>query len=164
MRVRAHVYAHAHVRVRVRACMHVYPATTAHTCMPCYYIVSHVMQTPTTQPKETPADQEEMQEVMEEFDRDYEFAQGVRVQLLPKAVLWYTGEAVEDEEDGEEDEDEDEDEDSDEDSEDEEDIPPPRRGKKKKGGKGGLNRQAGSGPLPGVGGNKGGDPEECKQS
>lgn len=50
-------------------------------------------------------DEEEADAVEEAFDRDYDIANAIRCHLIPKAVLWFTGEAMTegyDEEDEEE--------------------------------------------------------------
>lgn len=50
-------------------------------------------------------DEEEADAVEEAFDRDYDIANAIRCHLIPKAVLWFTGEAMTegyDEEDDEE--------------------------------------------------------------
>ena len=73
---------------------------------------------------------------------DYEIGEVIRQRLVQRAVLYFTGEAL-DEDDYEDEDDEDDEDmtgDEDEDEEDDEDFVPP-----KKGGKGGKN------------------PEECKQ-
>jgi nucleosome assembly protein 1-like 1 len=94
---------------------------------------------------------EDMGETMEEMvEHDYEVGCAVAEQLIPKAVLWYTGEAG-DHMDDEDEEDEDDGDDKDDDSE--EEAPP------KKGGKGTSGKD---------GSKKGGDPggaaqPECKQ-
>jgi nucleosome assembly protein 1-like 1 len=68
---------------------------------------------------------EELQATMEE---DYEMGETIREKLIPHAVAWYTGEAIEQEEFGDEDDDEDDeedDEDDDDEDDDEEDDEPP---------------------------------------
>lgn len=40
-------------------------------------------------------DEEEAQAVEEAFDHDYDIAQAFRGCVIPKAVLWFTGEAME---------------------------------------------------------------------
>lgn len=99
-------------------------------------------------------DEEEMEELQALIEADYEVGATIREKLIPNAVRWYTGEAIEDEldygfgEDDDEDEegdmDDDEEGEDDEDDEDEDDAAP--KGKAK-GGKGG----------------KGAQPPECKQ-
>jgi nucleosome assembly protein 1-like 1 len=104
---------------------------------------------------------------------DFEIGQYIREKIVPKAVLYYTGEYDdlddeyedyddEDEDDEEEDEDEeDEDEDDDDDDDDDEDEKKVTAGKGgKKGGKQAL------GGKPGAKGAKGGEPtpSECKQN
>jgi len=60
-------------------------------------------------PKESEEDDEEEDEEKEredfrfDFEEDYEIAHAIRTSLLPEAVLWYTGENVEDFDDEDED-------------------------------------------------------------
>jgi nucleosome assembly protein 1-like 1 len=101
-------------------------------------------------------DDEDMGETLEELiEQDYEIGCAIAEQLVPKAVLWYTGEAGDHIEDDDE---EDEEGEEDKDDESEEETPP------KKGGKG----AAGKGAAGKGGSKKGGDPggaaqPECKQ-
>ena len=87
--------------------------------------------------------EEEMDEDTQDIlAADYEIGEVIRQRLVQRAVLYFTGEAL-DEDDYEDEDDEDDEDmtgDEDEDEEDDEDFVPP-----KKGGKGGKN------------------PEECKQ-
>ncbi|KAJ9511508.1 hypothetical protein QJQ45_029831 [Haematococcus lacustris] len=118
-------------------------------------------------PPELPDDDEEIdEEVMDELqatiEADYEVGAVIREKLIPNAVDWFTGEAM-DEEDafGMEDYDEEDDmEEGDEDEEDEEEEEPspPQRGKKGKGGKAGKG-----GGVPAGQGAPGEQPAECKQ-
>uniref|UniRef100_A0A182U8N7 Nucleosome assembly protein 1-like 1 n=1 Tax=Anopheles melas TaxID=34690 RepID=A0A182U8N7_9DIPT len=105
--------------------------------------------------------------------RDFEVGHFLRARIIPKAVLYYTGEVVDDDDDEDDEEEEEEEEDDDEDMEDgddeedeedddddeeEESAPKPpaaasNRAKKAKGGRG-----AGGG-----GGKKGEQPPECNQ-
>jgi nucleosome assembly protein 1-like 1 len=123
-------------------------------------------------------DEEEAEAMEEEFDRDFEVAQAFRVQLVPNAIAYFTGEANE-EEDGDYEDDDDEDDEGDDDDDDDEDedgdeeeegvegedgIPTfsgNNKGKKnkKKGGAAG-----GAPPVfpPGAAGN--GENPECKQN
>ncbi|KAJ7951614.1 Nucleosome assembly protein like [Quillaja saponaria] len=100
---------------------------------------------------------EELQNLMEQ---DYDIGSTIRDKIIPHAVSWFTGEAVEgdefediedddDDQDGDEDEDEDEDEEDDEDDGDDEEE---GKGRRKKSGRG----QAGKG-------RQGERPPECKQ-
>ena len=87
------------------------------------------------------ADDEENEEIEATLAADYEMGEVIRSRLIQRAVLYFTGEALDDE-DYDEDEDEDDEEDDEEYDEDEdEDFAPPKALK----GKGGKN------------------PEECKQ-
>ena len=116
-----------------------------------------------TQMESGELEDEEMEELMAAFDQDYECANIIRHTLVPKAVLWYTGEMDEGEE-GEFDEgdyeEESDEEESDEDEEEDRDYKP-RRGGKGRGGKG-MAKSPG-GPLPTAGGGDG-TQQECKQS
>eukprot|EP00775_Hariotina_reticulata_P013193 gene13193-13324_t len=96
-------------------------------------------------------DGEEMEALHEEIEADFDAGDTIRSKLIPHAVAWFTGEALEDEGIGMFDGDEDEDED--EDDEDEEDDAPPRKPRGK--GKGG-----GAGAAAGAPGEQ---PQECKQ-
>jgi len=94
---------------------------------------------------------EEMEEVlMQQIDADFEMGMIFKDKMVPHAVLWYTGEAIEDEEDSdydpeeedseEDSEDEDEDSEGDDDDEEEDDEEGAAAGKKRSGkskGKGG---------------------------
>eukprot|EP00618_Florenciella_parvula_P036358 CAMPEP_0119499956 /NCGR_PEP_ID=MMETSP1344-20130328/22249_1 /TAXON_ID=236787 /ORGANISM="Florenciella parvula, Strain CCMP2471" /LENGTH=333 /DNA_ID=CAMNT_0007536003 /DNA_START=30 /DNA_END=1031 /DNA_ORIENTATION=+ len=117
-----------------------------------------------TQMESGELEEEEMEELMAAFDQDYECANIIRHSLVPKAVLWYTGEMDDGEEEGEfeegEYEDESDEEESDEDEEEDGDYKP-RRGGKGRGGKKGMAKSPG-GPLPTAGGD--GTQQECKQS
>eukprot|EP00882_Tetradesmus_deserticola_P000413 GHRQ01000454.1.p1 GENE.GHRQ01000454.1~~GHRQ01000454.1.p1 ORF type:complete len:340 (+),score=180.22 GHRQ01000454.1:220-1239(+) len=93
-------------------------------------------------------DGEEMEQLHEEIEADYDAGDTIKNKLIPHAVAWFTGEALEDEGIGMLGDDEDEDEDDDEDDDDE---APPKRG--------------GRGPkaAAGAGGATGEQPQECKQ-
>jgi nucleosome assembly protein 1-like 1 len=86
-------------------------------------------------------------ELLELFmDRDPEIGSGVREQLIPFAVRWYTGEAAPEQDDDEDSEEEDDDDDDDE-EDDSDDEPPAKGGKAKAKAKGGKPEKQ----------------EECKQ-
>ncbi|KAF8099509.1 hypothetical protein N665_0243s0071 [Sinapis alba] len=90
---------------------------------------------------------EELQNLMEQ---DYEIGSSIRDKIIPRAVSWFTGEAVEGEEFDIDDDDDDEDEEEDEDDEEEEDD---SKAKKKKGDRSQI-----------VGdGQQGERPPDCKQ-
>lgn len=94
-------------------------------------------------------DEDDMDEAVEELiEQDYEIGCAIKEQVVPKAVLWYTGEAGDHDDDDDDDEEEEDDED---DESDEEEEPPPRKGAKK--------------PAPKKGGPQGGaqGQQECKQ-
>jgi len=101
-------------------------------------------------PTKLPENDEEMDEEEEEnlqnlLEADYELGCAIKDQLIPNAVNWFTGAAVDDDDymdDDEDDDDEDFDDDDDEDDEDE-----PRKGGK--GGKRNQGRAGGKGkPMP----------------
>ncbi|KAJ9511123.1 hypothetical protein QJQ45_013180 [Haematococcus lacustris] len=118
-------------------------------------------------PPELPDDDEEIdEEVMDELqatiEADYEVGAVIREKLIPNAVGWFTGEAVDEEnafgmEDYDE-EDDMEEGDEDEEDEEEEEPSPPQKGKKGKGGKAGKG-----GGAPAGQGASGEQPAECKQ-
>ena len=97
-------------------------------------------------------DPEEVEQLQEAMEMDYETGAIVKDKIIPNAVEWFTGEANEDESDDEDfsDEDEDDFDEDDEDSEDEDDSDDedaaPKKGKGKKGGADGEEK-----------------PPECKQ-
>ncbi|WVZ18867.1 hypothetical protein V8G54_006189 [Vigna mungo] len=115
-------------------------------------------------PPEVPEDDDDIdedlaEELQNQMEQDYDIGSTIRDKIIPHAVSWFTGEAVqgdefedleddEDEDDDEEDEEEDEDEDDDDDEEEEEDS----KTKKKKSGR----AQIGDGQ-------QGERPPECKQ-
>jgi nucleosome assembly protein 1-like 1 len=113
---------------------------------------------------------EEFEELSDAVQGDFEAGCEIRDTVIPKAVLWYNGDAVEEDDEGMDEFDEDEedeegegeeDEDEDEDDEDEEDAPSP----KKKGGASGAQQggqQAGHKFAPPPGAPADGNPE-CKQ-
>ncbi|CAN1291022.1 Nucleosome assembly protein 1;2 [Linum perenne] len=78
-------------------------------------------------PPQVPEDDEELdedtaEELQNQMEQDYDIGSTIRDKIIPHAVSWYTGEAVEADDDGLElDDDEDEDDDVDEDDDDEED-------------------------------------------
>jgi nucleosome assembly protein 1-like 1 len=114
---------------------------------------------------------EDTEQVKLSMEEDYDIGHSIRTSLIPEAVLWYTGEAIEEDEDDEEDYEEEgsEDEDEEDEDEEEEEEEEPKKGKGKKGGKskaanskltfsqeGGF---AASGGAP-----AGGEQPECKQN
>ncbi|KAK7354641.1 hypothetical protein VNO80_20106 [Phaseolus coccineus] len=115
-------------------------------------------------PPEVPEDDDDIdedlaEELQNQMEQDYDIGSTIRDKIIPHAVSWFTGEAVqgdefedleddEDEDDEEEDEEEDEDEDDDDDEEEEEDT----KTKKKK------SERAQTGD-----GQQGERPPECKQ-
>jgi nucleosome assembly protein 1-like 1 len=128
-------------------------------------------------------DDAEAEEMMERLNMDYTVASLLRTEIIPQAVLCYTGELQDsDDEDDDEDFDEEDDEEDleedsgDDDEEDEEDFRGKKKGGKRgKGGKGGAGGKGKGGGGKGGGGKGGGkspfapapgDAEnpECKQS
>lgn len=104
--------------------------------------------------------EEEEERITLSEEEDYEVAHAIRTCLIPDAVLWYTGEARDDEDydedDLEEEDDEGEDDEDDDEEEEEEDA-----GKKKgKGGKGNNKPTGFAAPSSGTGGEQ----PECKQN
>jgi len=91
----------------------------------------------------------EMEALHEDIEADYDMADAIRTKLIPNAVGWFTGEAMEDEDFEYDDEDEDDD-DEDEDEDDEEDTRPGKR-------RGGRGRGRAGGAAGGE------QPQECKQ-
>jgi nucleosome assembly protein 1-like 1 len=119
--------------------------------------------------EENEEDQEELYMIA-----DFEIGQYLREKVIPKAVLYYTGEYdgleddyddYEDEEDEDGEDEEDDDEDDDDDDDDDEDDKP-KKGKKGSKGKIGGNKGAKGMKLPPGMGGKGGEPtpSECKQN
>lgn len=98
-------------------------------------------------------------------EEDYEIGHVIRTALLPDAILWYTGEARDDEDfdfDEEEDGDEDDEEDGEgEEEEDEDDAPAARKGGKKN--KGGAAPKGFAAPSSSSG-DANGEKPECKQN
>uniref|UniRef100_A0A6U7XDM5 Nucleosome assembly protein n=1 Tax=Eutreptiella gymnastica TaxID=73025 RepID=A0A6U7XDM5_9EUGL len=82
-------------------------------------------------------DEDELGEQIEELiEQDYEIGCYIKDTLIPKAVLWYTGEAK-DPDDFDDDDDDDEDDMDDDDDDDSEDEPPKKGGRSKKANSGG---------------------------
>ena len=98
--------------------------------------------------EEAELDPEEVEQLQEAMEMDYEIGAIIKDKIIPNAVEWFTGEANEDEDDedysDEDDEDDFDGDDSDEDSDDEDAAP--KKGKGKKGGADGEE-----------------NPPECKQ-
>ena len=66
-------------------------------------------------------DEEELQELQTTLESDYELGTHLRDVLIPSAVEWFTGDALEDEDDEDNDDDDDDEDDDDEDGDDEDD-------------------------------------------
>lgn len=105
--------------------------------------------------EDTELDPDEVEMLEAAIEADYDIGDTIKHSLIPNAVGWFTGTALEEEEGGmylDEDEDEDEDEDDDDEDEDDEDDSPPRP--RRRGGK----------RAPGAAGAASGEqPQECKQ-
>ena len=74
--------------------------------------------------------------IIRQMSGDFEIGFTIHETIIPQALLWFTGEAVEDDSDYFEEEEDDEDDDEDDEEDDDEslssdDAPKPRRGKKK---------------------------------
>lgn len=107
-------------------------------------------------PPKVPEDEEEIDEdeaerLQELMEADYDMGATLREKVIPRAVAWFTGEAMMDEFDDEDDEDDDEDGEGDDDDEDDDDEDADEESKPVKSGV--------TGP-PGAGGEQ---PPECKQ-
>ena len=124
----------------------------------------HYFSEPNEEEMEEEEDEEENKPEKHQLyvEEDYDIAHAIRVQVIPDAVKWFTGEAVpeeEDEDDEGEGDDEDEDEGDDEDDEDDEDDKPAKKQSKgaSKGGKGFAAATTTGAPA-------GGENPECKQN
>ena len=104
-------------------------------------------------------EEEEMEALQDAMEMDHEWGTAFKDDLIPNAIGWFTGDAIEQEEedDDEEEEGDDEGDDEDEEEEEEEEAPPARGAKKGAAAKG---RPAPRGAA-GAGGQQ--NPEECKQ-
>ncbi|CAN1774053.1 Nucleosome assembly protein 1;2 [Linum perenne] len=119
-------------------------------------------------PPQVPEDDEELdedtaEELQNQMEQDYDIGSTIRDKIIPHAVSWYTGEAVEADDDGlelddDEDEDEDVDEDDDEDEDDDDDDDDDDDEDEGKTKKGGSKTQAADGQQQ-----QGERPPECKQ-
>jgi len=119
---------------------------------PSFFSLFDPLEVPSEEDMETMED-EEAEAITDKMQMQYDLGCFIKDELVPNAVKYYTGEAVEeDEEDYDDDEEgEDDGEFDDEDDEDEEDeAPPPSKGGKKQGG--GSKGKLGAGAQP-----------ECKQ-
>lgn len=120
-------------------------------------------------PPEVPEDDEDVddevaEELQNQMEQDYDIGSTIRDKIIPHAVSWFTGEAVQGDEfedidgdDDEDDEDEDEDEEEEEDDEDEDEEEDERKNRKKSSG----SKKGGT--APGGEGQQGEHPPECKQ-
>lgn len=121
---------------------------------------------PAVPEEEDELDDEEAEELQDALEQDYEIGLMLKAKIIPHAVSWFTGEAIdEDAEDEEDDEDDDEgddeldeDEDEEDDDDDEELEKTPSRKAKKKGGKDGKGVDSKLSQL-----GAGEQPQECKQ-
>ena len=99
-----------------------------------------------------------------DYDEDYEIAHAIRTSLLPEAVLWYTGENVDDDDDYDEADGEDGEEDDDDDDDEDDEDAPKLIGDPKKGFSMAGKPKAGSAKKGGPPGPGGDNPPECKQN
>ena len=60
-------------------------------------MVCNILFSPPKIPNVEDMNEEEADAIEEAFDHDYEIAQSFRNHIIPKAVLWFTGEALEEE-------------------------------------------------------------------
>ena len=111
-------------------------------------------------PPDMPEDEDELTEedaeaLQEAVEADFELGAAIREDIIPQAIAWFTGAAIEagDDDDEEDDEDDEEDDDEEEDDDDDDDEP---RSKGKTPPKGGAKGKAGP---PGAAGEN----PECKQ-
>jgi nucleosome assembly protein 1-like 1 len=127
----------------------------------------HYFGEPSSADEEEEEEREENEEGEEERiklneEEDYEVAHAIRTCLIPDAVLWFTGEARDDDDydmdDDEEGEDDEEGDDEEDDDEEEEEVAP--KGK----GKGGKNKGDSKGGLAAPNTAGGGEQPECKQN
>ncbi|KAM0931810.1 hypothetical protein ACQ4PT_000098 [Festuca glaucescens] len=120
-------------------------------------------------PPEVPEDEEELDEdaadeLQGQMEHDYDIGSTIRDKIIPHAVSWFTGEAVqaedfedmEDGDDDDEDDDDDEEDDDDEDEDEDEDEDDEELSKPK-------NKLAGKPKGAAKGGAQGEQPTECKQ-
>ncbi|MQM21531.1 hypothetical protein Taro_054572 [Colocasia esculenta] len=101
-------------------------------------------------------DEETAEELQNQMEQDYDIGSTIRDKIIPHAVSWFTGEAVqgddfEDIGEDEDDEDEDEEDEDEDDEEDEDEDEDEGKARKKKGGR------------PAAEGQQGDRPAECKQ-
>jgi len=112
------------------------------------------------EPPEEEMDEEDMEQLQEELEHDYEIGCLIKDKIVPKAVAWFTGMAIDPEEDFDEDEGDDDDDDDDDDEvsssadddDDDEDVVDTSKPKKA------AQRQ-----QPGQQGGGDGEQAECKQ-
>ncbi|KAK6914743.1 Nucleosome assembly protein (NAP) [Dillenia turbinata] len=117
-------------------------------------------------PPQVPEDDEDIdedlaEELQNQMEQDYDIGSTIRDKIIPHAVSWFTGEAVqgdefEDIDDNDDELDEDEEEDDDEDDEEEDDDEDEDEVKTKK-------KKSGRAPTAGGEGQQGERPPECKQ-
>lgn len=115
-------------------------------------------------------DEDAAEELQNQMEQDYDIGSTVRDKIIPHAVSWYTGEAIQgdefgdleddDDEDIDGDEDDEDDEDEEEDEDDEDDDEDEDEGKTKKKSSAGQKK---AGRAQGVDGQAGERPPECKQ-
>lgn len=124
----------------------------------------HFFQPPTMDEEEDGEDEADIEELEQELEADYEMGDLIKCEIVPNAVHWFTGKALEyadyddyfdeDDEERETDEDEDEDDSEDDSEEDSEEEDTKRSAKHRQAGRG----QRGARPAQG-----GADQQQCKQ-
>ncbi|KAM5547353.1 nucleosome assembly protein 1,2 [Rosa sericea] len=104
-------------------------------------------------------DEDAAEELQNQMEQDYDVGSTIRDKIIPHAVSWFTGEAIQDDDidmDDDDDDDEDLDDEEDEEDEDEDDDEDEGQAKKKVSGQKGARAQLGDGQ-------QGERPPECKQ-
>jgi len=117
--------------------------------------------TPKPEDEEDEAEGEEDEEgrVTLTMEEDYDVGHTIRTSIIPEAILWFTGDAVDDDDYEDGDEDDEDEEDDDEEEEEEEPVAAPARG-----GKGGKKNKGGFAEQAGGAAGAGGEQPECKQN
>jgi len=103
---------------------------------PSFFSLFEAIEVPNEEQMES-MEEEELDAINDKMQMHYDLGCFIKDELVPNAVKFYTGEAIEDEEDDYDDEDEEDEDgefDDDEDEDEEEEAPPPKGGNKKQGG------------------------------
>lgn len=112
---------------------------------------------PEDEEEEEPEGEDEEGKVTLTMEEDYDIGHTIRTCIIPEAILWFTGDAVDDDDYEDGDEEDEEDEEEEEEEEDEEPVSAPA-----KGGKGGKKNKGGF-AAPGAAAG-GAEQPECKQN